>query len=629
MITSTPAKTCPKCGAPIPPEAPQGLCPNCLLREVSIPTETGKGTPTKSDLPTRETLAAAFPHLEILELIGQGGMGFVYKARQPKLDRFVALKILPQSLATDPTFTERFTREGRVLAKLSHPNIVTVHDFGQANGFFYLLMEFVNGVNLRQAMQAGRFTPAQALALVPDICEALQYAHTQGILHRDIKPENILLDANGRIKIADFGIAKLLGEAKPEGALTGTGSAIGTPHYMAPEQIEKPAEVDHRADIYSLGVVLYELLTGELPLGKFQPPSEKTPLNPGIDAVVLRALEKEREKRYQSARDVKTGVQDLGAALPQLPPENTFARRLLRTVGVVLLALLGAFAVSVVIYLMVGQKASKVQPAGLRLQSKSVTFSAVDIRPYGYSWEKKSNYFQISSSMNLLPQERLRAWLRQPDGTTSESTSHQITYHRAGERRTSYLFHWVLPESMEVEELTGAASILRQWLGKHVTLKVGEPLTLFGATNSSGGQYSASLEYILESPPADSAQPVLASLRVIETLLTTNYGTSIVNVEAKLDAALPPAHALECTATSLAGLPEATRLSFARSASHRNLGCEWTFPTTFKDEDHEEAVRQLRGATFIMRPGERKTALAVTNRAGDVLRGYLELVPPQ
>jgi len=138
--------------------------------------------------PTREQVAAAFPQLEILRLIGQGGMGFVFKARQPKLDRIVALKILPQSLEADPAFAERFAREGRLLALLNHPNIVTIHDFGQANNFFYLLMEFVDGVNLRQAMKAGRFTPEQALAVVPKICEALQFAHNEGVLHRDINP---------------------------------------------------------------------------------------------------------------------------------------------------------------------------------------------------------------------------------------------------------------------------------------------------------------------------------------------------------------------------------------------------------------------------------------------------------
>ncbi|MCI0745323.1 MAG: protein kinase [Verrucomicrobia subdivision 3 bacterium] len=253
----------------------------------------------------------------MLELIGQGGMGFVFKARQPKLDRFVALKILPQSLATDPAFAERFKREGRVLARLGHPNIVTVHDFGQANGFFYLLMEFVDGVNLRQAMKAGRFTPAQALAVVPKICEALQYAHSEGVLHRDIKPENILLDSKGRVKIADFGIAKLIGEAQAEPALTGSGAMLGTPHYMAPEQIETPSEVDHRADIYSLGVVFYEMLTGELPLGRFAPPSQKASVDARVDEIVLRALRKERELRQQSATEVKTQVETVaGSALP-------------------------------------------------------------------------------------------------------------------------------------------------------------------------------------------------------------------------------------------------------------------------------------------------------------------------
>src|SRR5881227_864386 len=224
-------------------------------------------------------------------------MGFVFKARQPKIERLVALKILPQSLAADPAFAERFTREGRVLARLNHPNIVTIHDFGQANGYFYLLMEFVDGVNLRQAMKAGRFTPAQALAVVPKICEALEFAHSEGVLHRDIKPENILLDSKGRVKIADFGIAKLIGEPQADAHLTAIGGTLGTPHYMAPEQVEKPSSVDHRADIYSLGVVFYEMLTGELPIGKFQPPSQKVQVDVRLDDVVLHALEKEPSRR--------------------------------------------------------------------------------------------------------------------------------------------------------------------------------------------------------------------------------------------------------------------------------------------------------------------------------------------
>jgi hypothetical protein len=179
-------------------------------------------------------------------------------------------------------------------------------------------MEYVDGVNLRQAMRAGRLSAAEVLRIVPRICEALQFAHDEGVLHRDIKPENILLDARGRVKIADFGIAKLVGEAKPDLTLTRSGAAVGTPQYMAPEQIERPSEVDHRADIYSLGVVFYEMLTGELPIGRFTAPSEKTPLDQRIDEIVLRALAKERELRQQSATEVRTQIENL-ATTPSPP----------------------------------------------------------------------------------------------------------------------------------------------------------------------------------------------------------------------------------------------------------------------------------------------------------------------
>ncbi len=321
----------------MPPEAPQGLCPRCLLAGASLATEDGQRTDPKSPPPALEELVTAFPQLEIIELIGQGGMGFVFKARQPKLDRLVALKILPQSLATDPAFAERFAREARLLARLNHPNIVTIHDFGQANGFFYLLMEYVDGVNLRQAMRGGRFTADQALAIVPKICDALQYAHEEGVLHRDIKPENIMLDGRGRVKIADFGIAKLMGNPANRSAplplplgggegvgvqasacgleegITETGRVLGTPHYMAPEQIETPGRVDHRADIYSLGVVFYEMLTGELPLGRFAPPSQKSAADPRLDDVVIRTLAKEPERRTQSAEEVKTQVETISS----------------------------------------------------------------------------------------------------------------------------------------------------------------------------------------------------------------------------------------------------------------------------------------------------------------------------
>jgi serine/threonine protein kinase len=255
--------------------------------------------------------------LEIIELIGRGGMGAVYKARQKSLGRFVALKILAPQHAANPSFAERFSREAQALAELNHPNIVTVHDFGRAGEFYFLLMEHVDGVNLRQAMKAGRFTPEQALAVVPSICEALQFAHDHGIVHRDIKPENLLLDKSGRLKIADFGLARIMGAgfdaasgvATPDSAGLTQESVLGTPQYMAPEQSLHPAQVDHRADIYSLGVVFYELLTGELPIGKFEAPSRKVHIDVRLDAIVLRALERTPELRYQTVGEMRTQVE--------------------------------------------------------------------------------------------------------------------------------------------------------------------------------------------------------------------------------------------------------------------------------------------------------------------------------
>src|SRR6201746_1560713 len=209
---------CPQCGAPLPPNAPAGLCPNCLMA-LNLKTETmfTDDSPAAQPPLPPEQIAPHFPQLEILECLGRGGMGVVYKARQKTLNRFVALKLLAPERVGDAKFAERFTREAQALAALNHPNIVTIYDFGQAGGFYFLLMEFVDGVNLRQAMQAGRFTPEQALAIVPPVCEALQYAHEHGIVHRDIKPENLLLDKEGRVKIADFGIAKMLGDETSTG----------------------------------------------------------------------------------------------------------------------------------------------------------------------------------------------------------------------------------------------------------------------------------------------------------------------------------------------------------------------------------------------------------------------------
>ena len=241
------------------------------------------------------------------------------------MNRLVALKLLAPERVRDAKFAERFAREAQALAALNHPNIVTIHDFGQAGGFYYLLMEFVDGVNLRQLLRARKFTPEEALAIVPPLCDALQFAHDRGIVHRDIKPENLLLDKAGRVKVADFGIAKMLGETvsgdlpvsrqnlRPRRRTATTRATVGTPGYSAPEQKTDPQRVDSRADIYSLGVVFYEMLTGELPGKHIEPPSTKVQIDVRLDEVVLRALEKKPELRYQQASEVKTMVETIVA----------------------------------------------------------------------------------------------------------------------------------------------------------------------------------------------------------------------------------------------------------------------------------------------------------------------------
>jgi serine/threonine protein kinase len=308
-----------------------GLDPADLLRQGAAADTFVDAAPASFNPPSIEELGNLFPQFEILELIGQGGMGAVYKVRQKDLDRIVALKILPPGIGRSPEFSNRFTREARALAKLNHPGIVTLHEFGQQDGLYFILMEFVDGVNLAQLMKSGRISPREALAIVPQICDALQFAHDQGIVHRDIKPENLLLDRQGRVKVADFGIAKAVAAVCPDHVAavcdrrtsedesqrrsqtdaTLAGKVIGTPAYMAPEQIAHPSEVDHRADIYALGVVFYQMLTGELPGKDLQAPSRKVSIDVRLDEIVLKAMEKNPELRYQQASVMKTRVDGL------------------------------------------------------------------------------------------------------------------------------------------------------------------------------------------------------------------------------------------------------------------------------------------------------------------------------
>ncbi|MBC8094760.1 MAG: protein kinase [Akkermansiaceae bacterium] len=341
-MSDTQQPACPQCGAPLPASAPARLCPRCLMA-MNLATQTAftgedaeASASQKSPPPSLEEIARHFPNLEILECLGRGGMGVVYKARQKSLNRLVALKILAPEREKDPTFAQRFAVEAETLAKLNHPGIVTLYEFGVASGIlpdatpqlYFFLMEYVDGVTLRQLLNTGRISAREALAIVPQICDALQFAHDHGIVHRDIKPENILMDRRGRVMVADFGLAKFVGtdgwaelplgqtpqaaqQRRPTSELTEIGKVMGTPQYMSPEQMDNPGEVDHRADIYALGVVFYQMLTGELPGKKLEPPSSKVQIDVRLDEVVLRALEKNPQLRYQQASVFKTEVETI------------------------------------------------------------------------------------------------------------------------------------------------------------------------------------------------------------------------------------------------------------------------------------------------------------------------------
>jgi Flp pilus assembly protein TadD/tRNA A-37 threonylcarbamoyl transferase component Bud32 len=340
-----------------------------IRHEDSADEATSPFSPTPSFIPPPpEKLDELFPLIQVEALIGQGGMGAVYRGRQKKLDRQVAIKILPPEIGRDAAFAERFSREARALARLSHPNIVTIHDVGQAGEFYYFVMEYVDGTNLRELIRSGQVEPQQALAIVQQVCDALSYAHGIGIVHRDIKPENILVDRAGKVKIADFGLAKLVGADALDVSLTGSEQVMGTWRYMAPEQLEGSRDVDHRADIYSLGVVFYELLTGEVPMGRFRPPSEKVQVDVRVDEVVLKSLERERERRYQLASEVKTDVERCSSvsvgAKQGRPRSFSGERKSSRSRLVVFLLLLGGFVMAMLIMMFVIWWLSFAPPAG-------------------------------------------------------------------------------------------------------------------------------------------------------------------------------------------------------------------------------------------------------------------------
>lgn len=299
------------------------------------------------DPPGVEVVAEWFPGYVIEALIGRGSMGAVYRAVHKRLERQVAIKLLPPEVAAREGMAARFEQEARAMAKLSHPNIVALHDFGQTTeDHLYIVMEYVDAADLSRIIhgeQGGMDVP-QALAVVGQVCDALQYAHERGFVHRDIKPGNVLVDTEGRVKIADFGLAKLLdAPAADTGTasdpLTMTGRAVGTPDYTAPEQL-KGGAIDHRADLYSLGVMFYEMLTGELPRGAWREPSRLVPdASPRLDEVVRRAMQAEPEQRYQQASEVKQAIEETSSATSVASDSTT--KPLKRLLAGCMLCLLG------------------------------------------------------------------------------------------------------------------------------------------------------------------------------------------------------------------------------------------------------------------------------------------------
>jgi eukaryotic-like serine/threonine-protein kinase len=321
-VTSTPTAACNRCGARYP-DARLAVCPRCLLEAEVAPAMLGES-------------------LELIEEIGRGGMGTVWKGRQVRLGRTVAIKFLAAGLGDDPEFTRRFEREAQALARLSHPRIVGVYDFGRDEGRPFIVMEYVDGRPLSELLP---LPVERARAVALDVLEALDYAHAAGVIHRDVKPQNVMIDSAGRAKVGDFGIARLIGPEPGALVLTATGGVVGTPAYMPPEALAG-APPDPRTDVYAVGVLLHEMVTGRRPAGR------ASGLAPGLARVVERAIAADPRDRYASAAAMKMDLLAAGANAGveegRLPPEE---RPWLRAVALVqalaTAAVLWAFLLSV------------------------------------------------------------------------------------------------------------------------------------------------------------------------------------------------------------------------------------------------------------------------------------------
>jgi serine/threonine protein kinase len=333
---------CPRCGKSQAAKLMVGgLCTSCVAQTIKRDFFSN----FEGGIEEKEPLSLSVQGYEIQELIGGGGMGEVYRAILTARGRIVAMKVVSGRLTRDPEVTARFEAEVAALSQLSHPNVVRVLDHGETvNGRHFLVMEYVDGCDLRRLLRAQRLDMERALDIFLKVCEGVSHAHQRGLIHRDIKPANILIGADGTVKVADFGLAKTLEENSTGYSFTQTRDTFGTPYYIAPEVTRSAGAADVRADVYALGVLLYELLTGAVPMGQFTPLSKKTGLNKRIDIIVCHALADDPARRLASVDELARTVEKIADDRRRGREKKARGRRAFAVASVMFLIGLGVAA---------------------------------------------------------------------------------------------------------------------------------------------------------------------------------------------------------------------------------------------------------------------------------------------
>ena len=320
IFTSGTRVKCYSCKLPFVVQRPDSVIADPNLIPAKKADSPPVAPPSDSDTKAGEAGQAgelAIPGYQLFEILGKGGMGRVYRARQISLNRIVAIKVLSEDLAKHKSFIRRFEKEAGALASQNHPNITAIFDRGHVGQTYYFVMEYVAGPSLRHLINKGRMEIPEVIQHVVIMCGAMGHAHKRNVIHRDLKPENVLFTEDGVLKVADFGLANIVAPDR-RWELTRTQVSMGTVNYMAPEQRRDAKHVDHLADIYSLGVMFYEMLCRELPLGRFQPPSKRREgLDPRVDDLVLRMLDVDPDRRPQNAELIAAQLESIFGRIPR------------------------------------------------------------------------------------------------------------------------------------------------------------------------------------------------------------------------------------------------------------------------------------------------------------------------